>query len=191
MSHFDLISGEKYGLKYRLVEIEDAEFIVKLRTSKRLSRYIHSTSNDVAKQVNWIESYKERERIGREYYYVFENNEKIRFGISRIHDIEVYKHRFSHGSWIFSPTAPFGVSILGDIIVREIGFEILELKEEFFDVRKKNINVLKYHRGYNPSVVKEDELNIYFRLVDEDFEAGKRQYLKILRNNSNATMLHK
>lgn len=52
MNHFNILSGERYGLKYRLIEVEDAEFIVKLRTNKRLSRYIHSTSNDIAKQVN-------------------------------------------------------------------------------------------------------------------------------------------
>lgn len=28
---------------------------------------------------------------------------------------DVCKRRFGHGSWIFSPTAPLGVSILGDI----------------------------------------------------------------------------
>jgi len=37
----------KYGLHVRLVNEDDAEFIVKLRTNPLLSKHLHQTSQDV------------------------------------------------------------------------------------------------------------------------------------------------
>ena len=39
---------DKYGLHVRLVNEDDAEFIVSLRTDPKLSRFIHDTGNDVS-----------------------------------------------------------------------------------------------------------------------------------------------
>ena len=44
----------KYGLECRLVNTDDSEFIVSLRTDPELSKYIHSTSTSVESQVQWI-----------------------------------------------------------------------------------------------------------------------------------------
>jgi hypothetical protein len=55
-----------------------------------------------------------------------------------------------------------GTAILGDIIVREIGFNELKKLKCLFDVRKGNTNVIKYHARYNPEKIGEDELNYYY-----------------------------
>ena len=54
----------KYGLHVRLVEIQDARFILDLRTDPRLSRYMTGTSLSVRDQEEWIARYKERESRG-------------------------------------------------------------------------------------------------------------------------------
>jgi hypothetical protein len=177
----DIFSGTKYGLNYRLVKEEDAEFIIMIRTNQRLSRFIHATQKDINKQKEWIKGYKEREKIGKEYYYIFEDKGGISLGVSRIYNI--CKNEFTHGSWVFSPTAQVGCAVLGDVIVREIGFELLSLEKDFFDVRKKNIIVLKYNMGYNPSIIKEDELNIYFQLDYQNFKKGRQKYVSIVNNS--------
>ena len=62
---------DKYGLHVRLVNEDDAAFIVKLRTDERLGQFIHATSPDVEQQKAWIRKYKEREAEGLEYYFIF------------------------------------------------------------------------------------------------------------------------
>lgn len=168
----------KYGLYFRLVEKEDSEFIIGLRTIDKLARFLHPTSKDVSQQIAWIKKYKEREKAGTDYYYIFINEKGIKLGVSRLYDIQ--NNDFTVGSWIFSPTAPFGSSILGDIIAREIGFTELKKTKCLFDVRKENINVIKYHKKYNPTKIGEDELNYYYEINQEAFDKGKRIYLYLL-----------
>jgi len=170
-----------YGLNYRLVEEQDAEFIVGLRTNGKLARFLHPTDNDVSKQIEWIRNYKKREKDGFDYYYIFEDSLNQRLGVSRIYDI--HENDFTIGSWIFRPDAIFGTPILGDIIVKEIGFGKLGINTCLFDVRKENIHVIKYHMTYNPTKISEDELNNYYKIDRDAFDRGKERYLKILLKN--------
>ena len=62
---------EKYGLSVRLVNEDDAELIIKLRTDPVLGKYIHATSPDIEQQRAWIRAYKKRESEGLEYYFIF------------------------------------------------------------------------------------------------------------------------
>jgi hypothetical protein len=169
---------QKYGLNFRLVKEEDADFIIKLRTDENLARYLHPTDSNVLKQKEWIQKYKQREKSGLDFYYVFEDSKKQKLGLSRIYDVTI--QTFTVGSWIFSPNAPLGASILGDIIVKEIGFENLGIEKCLFDVRKGNSHVLKYHKTYNPTKINEDDLNFYFEIDNKTFQNGKMRYLKLL-----------
>lgn len=59
-------------MRYRLrpVTIEDATFIVKLRTGPGLSRFVHETSPRVEDQVAWLEAYFAR---AGDYYFIVED----------------------------------------------------------------------------------------------------------------------
>jgi hypothetical protein len=175
--------GRKYGLNFRLVERNDAAFIVSLRTNERLGRFLHPTSNDVSQQAAWIDKYKEREKTGTDYYYIFENDNGVPLGVSRLYDI--CENDYTVGSWIFSAKAPFGSAIIGDIIVREIGFTELKKSKCLFDVRKGNTNVIKYHIRYKPTKRGEDDLNYYYEIDQETFNIGKRIYLNLLQIGGN------
>ena len=65
---------EKYGIKARFVGVNDVDFVLSLRSDKELTRFIHQTDNNRDLQIKWIEGYKEREREGKEYYFIFSKN---------------------------------------------------------------------------------------------------------------------
>jgi hypothetical protein len=166
---------ERYGLQVRLVEENDAEFIVSLRTDPRLSRHIHDTSPDIEQQKQWIRNYKLREEQGLDYYFIFSINNQPQ-GLARIYDIT--EDTFTQGSWVFSPNAVLGASVLGNIISCEIGFEFLEKKIEYSDARRDN-NTHRYVQSFNPEIINTDELNIYYKILPEGFNQGKKKHINI------------
>lgn len=171
-------SIEKYGLKARFVVEDDAKFIVKLRTDETLSKYIHSTDNNIEKQKDWIRNYKVRESLGQEYYFIFYCND-IPVGLERIYNMT--EDSFTHGSFVFSPDSPIGSSVKADILTREVGFSILNKKTNLFAVSKGNNGVIAYHQRFTPVLLSEDEESFYYSLSKENFEKYKTIYMKIFK----------
>ena len=166
---------ERYGLHVRLVNEGDAEFIVSLRTDPRLSKHINFTSSDIEQQRQWIRNYKLRETQGLDYYFLFSIDNKPQ-GLARIYDIT--EDTFTQGSWVFSTEAVLGAAILGNIISSEIGFEFLEKKIEYSDARKDN-NTHRYVKSFNPEIIKTDELNIYYKILPEEFNQCKKKHIAL------------
>ena len=164
---------DRYGLQVRLVNENDAEFIVSLRTDPRLSRYIHETSPDIEQQKQWIRNYKIREEQGLDYYFLFSIDNQPQ-GLARVYNIT--EDSFTQGSWIFSPQAVLGASVLGNIISSEIGFEFLEKKVEYTDARRDN-NTHRYVKSFNPEIINADEENIYYKILPEKFNHGKQKLI--------------
>ena len=171
-------SIEKYSIKLRFVEPEDAAFILKLRTNEKLSRHISPTQNDLNSQIDWINLYKEREKLGLEYYFMTIGLEGQRFGTTRLSELD--GDSFELGSWLFDPGTPPGVAIKADIITKEVGFDFLGFDYCTFNVRKLNKNVLKYHLGYKPQVLFEDDMNIFFKLNATSFKKHRDKLIKLL-----------
>lgn len=171
-------SIEKYNIKLRFVEPEDAAFILSLRTNEKLSRHISPTQNDLNGQIDWINLYKEREKLGKEYYFITIGLDGQRFGTTRLSELE--GDCFELGSWLFDPNAPTGVAIKADIITREIGFDILGFDYCKFNVKKLNKNVLKYHLAYNPEISFQDDVDINFRLDAISFKKHRDKLIKLL-----------
>jgi len=171
---------EKYGLKVRCVQDVDADRILKLRINEKLSKYLHKTENDLDKQLAYIRDYKIREYKKEEFYFAFLIENCLNpIGFSRIHNINYISKTFSIGSWIFEQNCGI-YPILADILLKEYGFEHLGLNLCYFDVRKKNKNVLKYHSYYSPLKINEDRDNFYFCLKKSDFENTKQNILRLL-----------
>jgi len=172
-------SIERYGIKLRFVEVEDAEFILSLRNDERLGKFLSKTSNDLSDQVNWIKKYKEREKLGEEFYFVVEDLAGIKYGVTRISELKEGS-AFELGSWLFSRASPSGMAIKADIIAKEIGFDQLGFNLCKFNVRKENTSVLNYHLRYMPIKVDETDLDTFFNLSKENFNNGKKRFLKFL-----------
>lgn len=167
---------DRYGLHCRLVNEEDAEFIVAIRTDEKLARFIHPTDADVQQQMEWIREYKQREAEGTDYYYMF-LKDGVRQGVARIYNI--HDEDFTSGSWVFAQNAVKGSAILGDIISRELAFEQHPQAINFFDVRKDNITVQRYAHSYHPTILVEDEQNVFYSVTRDNFEKYKHLYIRL------------
>jgi len=171
-------SMDKYGIHVRLVNESDAEFIVKLRTDPNLSKYIHSTDSDIQKQIQWIKEYKERENKGLDYYFIY-LHDKTPIGVNRIYDIQdTYA---TTGSWICEKNLPVDFVIYTVIILREILFDVLEKKEDRFDVRKDNKKVIRMHKLFGSTLVNKDDIDCFGVLTKYDFSANKCKMLNYIK----------
>ena len=166
---------ERYGITARLVNEEDAEFIVNLRTDTQKGQFLGATDVNVEKQRNWISEYKRREREGKEYYFMFEKPNGERLGVSRIYEIK--EDTFTTGSWVFKKDAPFGAAFLGDIICHEIAFDLFPNSVNLHDVRKANTGVRKYASEFHPTLLFETEFTQHYMNTRENYLRYKDAYL--------------
>jgi len=158
---------EKYGIILRFAEVDDAEFILSLRTDPKLGKFISYTDPDIATQRKWIENYKKREKSGQEYYFIAEDKKGDSYGTIRLYNFD--ERSFEIGSWLFRADAPLGMAIKAHFIGFEVGFEKLQAEYCRFDIRKENTGVLRYMQDFITNLIGEDELNYYFTLSKENF----------------------
>ena len=175
--------GEKYGLSYRLVKEEDAEYIFKLRSDAELSKYISSVHGGVSAQVEWIRNYKKREEEGTDYYFIFLKDEEP-VGLYRLYNI--HGDVFTTGSWVFDRKAPAECAIIAVIIINELAFEELGMKlnDGYDAAHVDNKSVVRFNRmlgmkEYGRVMLEKGEY-IQFRLTKEDFEKNKIKILKYI-----------
>lgn len=177
-SNFEL---DRYGLHCRLVNGDDAEFILKLRTNEHLSRFIHPTENNLEMQIDYIRAYKERELQGIDYYFMFFLDDKP-VGVNRLYHIT--EKEFTFGSWVFEEGLPYWVSCAGAIIAREFGFEVLN-KEREVDIEgthEDNKGVIMFSRmlGMDFNGERMDDKGRYLTgyMLKESFEKNKQRFIR-------------
>ncbi len=176
--------ADYYGIHVRLVEEKDAGFIVKLRTDPQLSRFIHTTSSDIAQQIGWIRNYKQREAQGLEYYFIFYKNGKP-FGVNRLYHME-QEDRFTSGSWICEPGTDMNAVVASSLIPRIIAFEQLGREMEFGveGCHEDNKKVIKFNLMIGMKIKgtrTEAQGKFYtFDLYKEDFYKNKEKLEKLL-----------
>lgn len=158
----------RYGLHVRLVNEEDAEFIVNLRTDPQLGMYLRKTSNDIDKQIEWIREYKKRELAGMEYYFIYYRN-GLPIGLNRI--LNIRKDSWMGGSLVFKKDCGAGTPILAALIQYYIAFEILDKSVHFGKILKTNKKAIKYNRFLGVDFIYEDETEVFLILT-------KKIYLK-------------
>ena len=175
------------SIEIRLVETEDAPFIVELRNDPRLGRYLSKTSSSITEQEKWIIDYKEREALKEEFYFLISEN-GIKRGLYRLYNIN--KYSFTIGSWLFTKCEILNLPIFIDIIISDFGFDVLNIPILLFDVRKENKKVIHYHLLKRPLIYYEDNLNLYCLLKREKWEdtKGRVAHFFNISNNELNTM---
>lgn len=176
-------SGERYGLTFRFINEGDADFVYKLRSDKKLSKYIHDIEGNVEDQRQWIKKYKERESKGDEYYFIFYQHD-LPIGVIRLYSF--HGTTFTSGSWIMVPGTSSEAVLAVPIIIREIAFEVLEMEfEDNYDAcHVDNKKVIKFNERFGCKIYKhfQDVKGEYvaMSLTKEDFETRKPKLLKLI-----------
>lgn len=171
---------ERYGLTVRLVNESDTEYILSLRTDKKLSKYIHKTDDSVAKQLDWFKKYKIRESENRDYYFLYLKDGKP-VAVNRVYNICEYFG--TPGSWLCSPNNDIEVSMATHFILHDIIFEILQLDFTVFDVQKANKQVWKMHIKCGAKMVSESDIYYYFVTTKQDYFSHRDSFLQLLGLN--------
>lgn len=170
---------EQYGIKFRLVKEEDSDFILSLRTDKKMALFVHETDNDLGRQREWIRRYKLREMAGTEYYFVVSFNDAL-CGTIRITDIDFDNKVCGSGSLFCAPTVPENIAPLITIIQRNIEFEVLGMETEYFDVRVLNKKVNRFHRLFGAELIRSTEIDNFYVMRKEIFMQTRDVMLKFL-----------
>lgn len=167
------------GLNLRLVQPSDAAYIHQLRLDTRYNSHLSTVTGDAGDQRVWIERYKQREKGGREYYFIIERRAENQVcGLVRLYDIE--GDQFTWGSWILDQNKPPKAALESAFLIYKFAFERLGLKRSVFDVRRKNEHTLAFHRRFGAIETGSDDLNIYFEYPRSAYFADFDKYMKLL-----------
>jgi RimJ/RimL family protein N-acetyltransferase len=166
-----------HAIDLRLVELDDAGFILGLRCDPRLSQFLSPTPKSTELQRQWLAAYQDRERQGLEYYFIVESKAHQPYGTVRLYDFR--GDSFSWGSWVIRPGSPPWISVESALLVYRCGFEELHFAQSHFEVRKDNARVVAFHRRFGAQVVGEDERNYSFRFAKADFPTARQRYERI------------
>lgn len=161
-------SLEKYGLKVRLVNENDVDFILSLRANFERTKYMLTLNKNIEKQKKWIRRYKKREFEGIDYYFIYTNLEDKPIGLNRVSRINTINKTAKDASLIAIKGLKY--EALKMIIIRnEIAFNLLGVKKLWGEVHEKNINAIKIFIlfGYEIKDIGKEYLRL--SLKKEDF----------------------
>ena len=159
---------------------EDAEFIVKLRSDEKKSRYISKTDPDVEKQRKWLRSYETD--TSQAYFIIRDNNERV--GTVRIYDQR--GESFCWGSWILKDGVNKIFAIESALIVYSYALSI-GLRKAHFTVSKGNDSVSRFHERFGAVVVEENDDEYFYELSTESIIESMRKYERYLPNGIRIT----
>lgn len=159
----------------REIRIEDAEFVLKLRTDSKKSQHLSFTEYDIDKQRDFISRYL---ASLTDYYFIICDYGHEPVGTVRIYDIQ--GESFCWGSWIISELAPTSAAIESALLVYDYAFFALHYKKSHFDVRKGNTRVVDFHKRFGAKIVGEDAENYFFRYEVESYLETRNRYIRFL-----------
>lgn len=150
------------GLNFRRIEANDADLILKWRTSERVSNFMRSDiDNNLNSQINWINSLE-----NQKYYAWLIYLNQVPIGFINLTDICLFKKTTSWGFYIGDDNyLGYGGLILPyfyNFVFIKLGLE--EIRAEVF---YNNLNVINTHLkfGYifdphNDKVIKKNEKDV-------------------------------
>lgn len=141
-------SLEKYNIHVRLVNENDAGFILSLRANPDRTKYMVTLDNDVESQKKWIREYKLREKEGIDYYLTYSKLNGEQIGLNRISHIDYVNKTGKLSSFIAVKGLEYE-AIYMSIIRLEIAFDIIELDYLKGEVGVNNNNAIKILELFN------------------------------------------
>ena len=149
------------SMSFRPVTVEDAAFILKLRSDPGLNRHLTAVSHDLAAQQLWIVGSMQRSRLGEEFYFIILHLGQP-VGTVRLYDFQ--EDSFCWGSWIIIPGTAPRVALQSAACVYDVGHRVLGFAQAHFEVRKDNASVNRFHRRMGAVLISEDECSHHYSI---------------------------
>jgi RimJ/RimL family protein N-acetyltransferase len=159
----------------RDIEVEDAQFVLSLRTNTLRNKFLNKTETDLESQERYIQNYK---NSNAQWYFIIESTAEELYGTVRIYDIQ--EDSFCWGSWILKEEVPSYVAIESALCLYEYAFFKLGFKKSHFDVRQGNEKVLAFHKRLGAVVTHETEEDVFFSYTLEQYLLVRPKYEKFL-----------
>ncbi|QKD71056.1 GNAT family N-acetyltransferase [Proteus terrae] len=166
-------------IKLRLVNEDDAEFILSLRTNSTYNRFLSPVNNDIKKQKEWIKFYKKKEKNNEEFYFIIEKLDNTPCGTVRIYDI--HANSFSWGSWILNKNKTRTAAVESALLVYIFGFERKKFSRCHFEVMKGNEKVISFHEKFNATRVNEDENHYFYEIEPKNIIDIKNKFINFIK----------
>lgn len=146
-----MIYKEKITGKYtylRHVQVEDAEFILSLRTDPLNSRYINDTENDLDLQIEWI---KMQQSKPDNYYFVICDLNNNSIGVIALYNF-IYEESKAEMGRLICPKSPIQL-YESLILICTFCFDILDLKRMYFRMNPENAEIIAVTRNWDAEFV--------------------------------------
>lgn len=173
-----MIKLESKTIRLRLVEENDAAFILNLRLDEKYNQFLSDVTPDLQAQIDWIHSYKNDEEAGNQYYFIIERLNGKPCGTIRVYDIK--DNSFCWGSWILNEDKTRYSAIESALLIYEFGFNYLKLERSHFEVVKGNGKVISFHKKFGAKIISEDDENCYFNITSLEVDCVKKQFAENL-----------
>ncbi len=161
-------------LVFHDVCVDDAGFILSLRTDQEKGRHLSATSGDIESQVLWLKNYTHSS--DQAYFLISYKEQKV--GTVRLYDSQGYS--FSWGSWIIQAGVPNHVAIESALMVYRYGLDYLGFTEAHFDVRKGNERVWQFHERFGAARILETSTDYYYSINAQMIRQALTRYKKFL-----------
>ena len=128
----------------RPVTLEDAPFIVALRTDPLLNRFVHETSGRLEDQVTWLERYFER---SADYYFIVEDaSSGEAHGTIGLYEVADDASEAIFGRWIIKRGSM--AALESAWLIYEVGFSLLGLGSVYTLALVQNLSVISFHDSF-------------------------------------------
>lgn len=161
-------------LAFRDARVEDAAFVLSLRTDPEKSRYLSATTPDLDAQRAWLQRYASA--TDQAYFIIEHQDEPI--GTVRLYDARA--DSFCWGSWILKDGSPSQAAIESALMVYAYGVDQLGFTACHFDVRKGNRRVWSFHERFGARRTAETDIDYLYSLSYEAIQATRQRYVKFL-----------
>lgn len=169
------VSGRNINL--RDITVDDAEFVLALRTDETKSRFLHKTDPDLQKQIDYIRSYKERTD---QWYFIITDKSGRRLGTVRIYDV-VNNDDFCWGSWMIVDDAPRTVALESALLIYDYAFDVLGFSKCHFDVRLGNVRVQRFHEMMGAHRTGETDIDVFYEYMRDDYKKRAAKLWKLIK----------
>lgn len=146
MVYSNVIKGNYVTM--RAVDTEDADFIIRIRTSPHAVLYLHHTSDNLEEQRKWITNQRAKEN---DYYFTVLNSRGEKIGLVALYNINEKKAEL--GRWVSNGNALENLEMV--YLLHDWGFNELGLQEIYSCTMKINKKVVSFWKKFGAIFDKE------------------------------------